>query len=114
MSSEQGTGTQHPEADYRIALSVLETIVRSVVAADPAVRLHQGSRLGRGRALEIIVAEGRCRVSLGLDAHLGDHLPTVAAEVRQRVVEHLESFTGLSVEAVDVSVVSVMPAAEPV
>ena len=108
MSSDQ-----RPDSDYRIALSVLETIVRSAVAGDPAVRLHQGSRLGRSKALEVTVEGGVCRVSLALDARMGDHVPSVAAAVQQRVVEQLVAITGLSVEAVDVTIVSVLPVSEP-
>ncbi len=112
MSSDQQSGTDSMGTDYRIAHTVLETIVREVVAADPRVQLHQGSRIGRGKILDVVVEGGLCRVGLGLDAYLGDHLPTVAADVPSRVVETMEAITGLTVGAVDVTIVSVLPASE--
>lgn len=103
-------GAQIYGTDYRIAHSVLESIVRGVVAADAALQLHQGSPLGRDKAIDVEVTESSCRVTLALDARLGDHLPTAAAALQKRVADTLQDTTGLTVEAVDVTVVSVVPA----
>jgi uncharacterized alkaline shock family protein YloU len=101
------------QTDYRIAVTVLEDIVRGALAGETCVSLHPGVRLSRDKTLAVSVSEGRCRVSLGVDGRLGDNLPGTGARVKARVAEHLECITGLTVDAVDVTFVSVTPADEP-
>jgi uncharacterized alkaline shock family protein YloU len=96
--------------EYRIATSVLESIVRGALTADRRVRIHAPLPLTRARPVEVNVEGEGCTVSVQLDARLGENLPAVAAEVRSIVASALDRMTGLAVSAVDVSFASVFPA----
>ena len=63
----------------------------------------------RTRPVEIAVEGEQCRVSVHLDARMGEHLPSLASSVRRTVAEALGSMTGLKVAAVDVSFSGVFP-----
>jgi uncharacterized alkaline shock family protein YloU len=95
---------------YLIATSVLETIVRGSLENDERLRVHTPLPLMRTHPVEIDVKGDRCRVSVHLDARMGEHLPSLAGSVRQTVAQALGSMTGLTVAAVDVSFSGVFPA----
>jgi uncharacterized alkaline shock family protein YloU len=97
--------------EYRISISVLESIVRGALSADRRIRIHAPLPLTRTRPVEVNVEGDSCTVSVQLDARLGENLPSVAAEVRSVVASALDRMTGLAVGSVDVSFTSVFPAA---
>jgi uncharacterized alkaline shock family protein YloU len=65
--------------------------------------------LVRTHPVEIAVEDDQCRVSVQLDARMGEHLPTLASSVRHTVAAALTSMTGLRVAAVDVAFSGVFP-----
>lgn len=91
-------------SEYLIATSVLEAIVRGSLAGEDRYRLHGGMSLVRSGPTEVSVDEESCRVTVHLDARVGESLPQVASEVRSKVAESLGSMTGLAVSNVDVVV----------
>jgi uncharacterized alkaline shock family protein YloU len=96
--------------EYRIATSVLESIVRGAVESDPRIRVHTPLPLTRTHAVEVLVQGDQCRATIHLDARLGENLPSVATEVRSAVAAALNRMTGLGVSAVDVVFSGVYPA----
>jgi uncharacterized alkaline shock family protein YloU len=64
----------------------------------------------RTHPVEIGVEGDECRVSVHLDARMGERLPTLASSVRQTVATALTSMTGLKVAAVDIAFGGVFPA----
>ncbi len=94
---------------YLIATTVLETIVRGSLENDERLRLHAPLHLVRTHPVEVAVEEGQCRVSVQLDARMGESLPALASSVRQAIAEALGSMTGLKVAAVDISFSGVFP-----
>ena len=66
--------------EYLIATSVLETIVRGSLENDERVRVHTPLPLVRTHPVEIAVDGEQCFVSVQLDARMGEHLPSLAAE----------------------------------
>ena len=95
--------------EYLIATSVLEAIVRGSLESDDRLRFHSAPPLVRSHPVEVVVEKGTCHVSVQLDARMGVHLPTLTAEVRQKVVEALGPMTGLAISAVDVVFGGVFP-----
>jgi ubiquinone biosynthesis protein UbiJ len=96
--------------EYQIATSVLEAIVRGSLEGDERLRVHSPLPLVRTHAVEITVDEQVCRVTVQLDAQLGEHLPSLAGEVRQKISSALAHMTGMAVSAVDVVFSGVFPA----
>lgn len=94
---------------YLIATTVLETIVRGSLENDERLRLHAPLPLIRTHPVEVAVEGGQCRVSVQLDARMGENLPALASSVRQTIAEALGSMTGLKVAAVDISFSGVFP-----
>lgn len=94
---------------YLIATSVLEAIVRGSLNNDERLRIHSPLALMRTHPVEIAVEGDECRVSVQLDARMGEHLPTLASSVRQTVAAALTSMTGLNVATVDVAFSGVFP-----
>jgi uncharacterized alkaline shock family protein YloU len=71
-----------------------------------AAELVEGARVRRPRrGLEVVVEDGRVRVDLELAARYGMVLPELGAAVQQRVAAALARASGLTVAAVDVSIV---------
>jgi uncharacterized alkaline shock family protein YloU len=95
--------------DYRIAASVLESIVRGALAGDGRLRVPATSGFMRGRAVEVAVSEDSARVFLSLEARFGEVMPALGTEAQALVSQALSSMTGLRVEAVDVQFVGVLP-----
>ncbi len=96
--------------EYLIATSVLESIVRGSVENDKRLRLHTPLPLTRTRAVEVTVNDQECQVSVHMDARMGEHLPSLAAEARGKIATALAHMTGLAVSSVDVVFSSVYPA----
>jgi hypothetical protein len=96
--------------EYLIATSVLEAIVRGSVDNDERLRVHSALPLVRTHAIEVVVADQACSVSIHLDARLGENLPSLAGEVRQKVGAALAHMTGLTVSGVDIVFSGVFPA----
>ena len=96
---------------YLIATSVLEAIVRGSLDNDERLRIHSPLPLMRTHSVEIAVEGDECRVSVQLDARMGEHLPTLASSVRQNVATALTAMTGLNVATVDVTFSGVFPVA---
>jgi hypothetical protein len=96
--------------EYLIATSVLEAIVRGSLIGDKRLRLHSSLPLIRTHPAEVTVEEDSCRVVVHLDARMGEFLPDLAGEVRERIAEALGPMTGLTVSGVDVVFSGVFPA----
>jgi uncharacterized alkaline shock family protein YloU len=96
--------------EYLISTSVLEAIVRGSVENDERLRVHSPLPLARTRAVEVAVDDQQCRVVVHLDARMGEYLPSLAAEARQKIVAALSHMTGLGVSGVDVVFSGVFPA----
>lgn len=88
--------------EYQIATGVLEAIVRGSLQGDNRVRFHSLFPLVKGRAVTVEVQDAECRVEVHVDARYGEHLPSLADEIRERVSAALSRMTGLRVAAVDV------------
>lgn len=88
--------------EYLIATSVLENIVRGALAGDARVQMHTPPPLARTRAVEVGVQGEECHVTVQLNALLGESLPVLAQEVRQKIGASLVQMTGLTVTGVDV------------
>lgn len=95
--------------EYLIATSVLETIVRGSLERDTRVRLHGAPPLVRSHPVEVTVEGDTCRVTVHLDAEMGEVLPALAAEVRERIAGALSPMTGLDVSGIDVVFAGVFP-----
>lgn len=95
--------------EYLIATSVLESIVRGSVENDRRLRVHAGLPLGRSHGIEVAVGNEQCRVTVHLDARMGEHLPSLAVEARYKIATSLSHMTGLTVSGVDVVFSGVFP-----
>ena len=95
--------------EYLIATSVLEAIVRGSLENDDRVRLHSTIPRMRSHPVEVSVDDDQCSVTVQLDARMGEALPALAAEVRQKIAGALSPMTGLSVSGVDVVFAGVFP-----
>jgi uncharacterized alkaline shock family protein YloU len=95
--------------EYLIATSVLEAIVRCSLEHDERLRLHSAPALMRSHPVEVAVEDDECRVTVHLDARMGEVLPTLAAEARQKIAGALSPMTGLTVSGVDVVFAGVFP-----
>lgn len=95
--------------EYLIANSVLEAIVRGALGGDDRLRFHSSLPLARTHPVEVTVDGDECRVTVHLDARLGEYLPDLATQARHRVASALGSMTGLSVSGVDVVFSGVFP-----
>ena len=95
--------------EYLIATSVLEAIVRGSLEKDERLRFHSALPLGRSHPVEVVVDDEKCHVTVHLDARLGEHLPSLAGEARQKIATALGPMTGLTVSAVDVVFGGVFP-----
>ncbi|OFW57130.1 MAG: hypothetical protein A2133_08820 [Actinobacteria bacterium RBG_16_64_13] len=95
--------------EYLIATSVLEAIVRGSMENDGRMRFHSSLPLLRSHPVEIAVVEEKCNVTVHLDARLGENLPGLAAEARQKIASALGRMTGLTVATVDVVFSGVYP-----
>lgn len=92
------------DGDTAIAIRVVAVIARK--AADSV----NGTLLAMCRAsadVEVGAVGRSVVVRLELIAALGMHLPSLSAQIQRAVREHVAALTGLSVVAVDVSVVEV-------
>ncbi len=70
-----------------------------------AAELVDGARVRRPRrGLDIVVTEGKVHVEVELAARYGTPLPGLGREVQVSVAGALHDSTGLTVEAVDVSI----------
>jgi uncharacterized alkaline shock family protein YloU len=96
--------------EFQIATSVLEAIVRGSVESDERLRIHSASSLARTHAVEVAVDEQGCSVTVQLDARLGESLPSLASEARQKISAALAHMTGLRVFGVDIVFSGVFPA----
>lgn len=94
---------------YLIATSVLEAIVRGALDCDERLRFHATLPLVRSHPVEVVVHEEKCHVTVHLDARFGEHLPTLAAEARQKIAAALGTMTGLTISGVDVVFGGVFP-----
>ena len=97
--------------EYLIATSVLEAIVRGSLDNDERMRFHSSLPLVRSHPIEVLVDDQKCHVTVHLDARMGDNLPTLAAQARERVAAALGPMTGLAVSGVDVVFGGVFPTA---
>jgi len=88
--------------EYQIATGVLEAIVRGSLQGDNRVRFHSPLPLVKGRAVTVEVQDAECKVQVQVDARYGEHLPSLADEIRQQVSAALGRMTGLRVTSVDV------------
>lgn len=95
--------------EYLIATSVLETIVRGSLESDTRVRLHAGLPFVRSHPVEVTVDGDACHVTVQLVAEMGEVLPALAADVRDRIAGALSPMTGLVVSGVDVVFAGVFP-----
>ncbi len=95
--------------EYLIATSVLEAIVRGAVENDERLRVHSPLPLARTHAVEVAVADDDCRVTVHVDARMGQHLPSLAVEARGKIASALSHMTGLTVTGVDVVFSGVFP-----
>ncbi len=106
--------TDLPEAGKRGRLAIADQVVRSIArlaAAEvsgtvPGEGGWHARRLPRAQAR---VAGDRTRVSVEVGARWPSPLPVVAAAVRDTVASRLRELTGLTVDAVDVTVEAVLP-----
>jgi uncharacterized alkaline shock family protein YloU len=94
---------------YLIAMSVLEAIVRGSLENDERLRVHTPLPLTRARPVEITVDGEQCRISVQLDARMGEPLPALASSVRRTIAGSLGAMTGLTVVAVDITFSGVFP-----
>ena len=108
--------TNPAEAGQRGALQVRDKVVDRIAAhaaaATPGVEQHS-SGLGRvsGRDLprtETTVAGGHVRARVHIAVEWPRSLPEVTAAVRSNVTEQLHDLAGLTVDAVDVAVATVV------
>jgi len=103
------------EAGQRGALQVRDKVVDRIAAhatTTPGV-VHHSSGLGRvtGHDLprtETTVAGGHVRARVHIAVAWPQSLPEVTAEVRSNVTEQLHNLAGLTVDAVDVAVTTVV------
>ena len=96
--------------EYLIATSVLEAIVRGALDSDERLRFHSVLPLVRSHPVEVVVDKDACLVTVHLDARMGEPLPALASEVRQKISASLGPMTGLAVSGVDVVFGGVFPA----
>jgi len=96
--------------EYLIATSVLEAIVRGALANDERLRIHSPLPLVRTHPVEVTVNGEECRLTVHLDARLGEHLPGLAVAARREIAHALTRMTGLAVSGVDVVFSGVFPA----
>ncbi|MCE5254010.1 MAG: Asp23/Gls24 family envelope stress response protein [Actinomycetia bacterium] len=95
--------------EYLISTSVLEAIVRGSVENDGRLRVHSPLPLARTRPVEVVVDDQQCHVVVHLDARMGEYLPALAAEAREKIVTALTHMTGLTVVGVDIVFSGVFP-----
>jgi len=95
--------------EYLIATSVLEAIVRGSLENDERLRFHSALPLVRSHPVEVVVDEDTCHVTVHLDARLGENLPALASEAREKIASSLGSMTGLRVSGIDVIFGGVFP-----
>jgi hypothetical protein len=79
--------------------AALGRLVTRAAEAAPGARVRRPRR-----GLDVVVADGRARVSLELAVRYGEVLPDVARDVQTRVAEALRTACGVEIDAVDVSV----------
>ncbi len=96
--------------EYLIATSVLEAIVRGSLEDDERLRVHAPLPLVRTHPVMVEVDGQECRVTVHLDARLGENLPSLADGTRQKIAAALDHMTGLAVIGVDVVWSGVFPA----
>lgn len=95
--------------EFLIATTVLEAIVRGSLEGDERLRLHSSLSLVRSHPVEVVVEEDECYVTIHADARMGEALPALAAEARQKIAGALSPMTGLRVSGVDVVFAGVFP-----
>jgi uncharacterized alkaline shock family protein YloU len=95
--------------EYLIATSVLEAIVRGSLEDDARLRVHAPLALVRTHPVVVETAGQQCRVTVHLDARLGEHLPSLADGARRKIAAALSHMTGLAVTGVDVVFSGVFP-----
>lgn len=84
--------------------------MRGSLENDDRLRMHSPLPLVRSHPVEVAVDDHECHVTVQLDARLGERLPVLAAEARQKIAGALSSMTGLRVSGVDVVFGGVFPA----
>lgn len=98
-------------AEYRIAGTVLESIVKASLAGMGRLTLHLALPLVGAREVEVEI-EGPCSdVTVHVDARLGEDLPALAQEARARIADALDQMAGLTARSVNVVVAAVLPCA---
>jgi uncharacterized alkaline shock family protein YloU len=97
--SRDGHTIRGPAGTIQIAGDALSALV--ITAAE----LVDGARVRRPRrGLDVVVTDGKARVELELAARYGAVLPGLGRDVQASVSGALRDSTGLTVEAVDVSI----------
>ena len=96
--------------EYLISTSVLEAVVRGSVEQDARIRIHSPLPLARIRPVEVAVDGEQCHVEIHVEGRMGEHLPTLADEMRGKIIAALAHMTGLAVSGVDVVFSGVFPA----
>lgn len=92
-----------PRGSTRIAESVITEIARRAALAEPGVAGLQPERPG-DTGLSLAVDRHHVRLVVRLRVRFGYSAPEVAANVRTRVIDAVETLTGLHAERVDVVV----------
>ena len=96
---------------------VIDRIAVAAATSIPGVQRHvNGLDRVTGRGLprtDVTIAGGHVRARVSIAVTWPQPLPTVAAAVRDAVTERLTTLVGLTVDAVDVAVTTVMAAQHP-
>lgn len=96
-------------ASYRIAGTVLESIVKASVGGSDRLKLHSGLPLVGAHDIEVDVAGQECDVTVHVDAGLGEDLPMLAEDIRRRIAGALQQMAGLTARSVNVVIAAVLP-----
>jgi uncharacterized alkaline shock family protein YloU len=94
---------------FRIALPVLEAIVKGALDEESRVRAHQSAGLGRSKSIDIASDGRKCRVEVHLDARFGEDLRGLGSALQERIARTLSRMTGLTVEGVTIVFAGVFP-----
>jgi uncharacterized alkaline shock family protein YloU len=86
-----------PSGTITVSPGALEQVVQHAVEME-------GVRVRKRRGLDIVVEDGRVRVTVELSVRYGAVLPVVAEEVQQRIADGLRAMCGLEPGAIDVTV----------
>ena len=100
---------QGPRGDTQLAESVVAEIVRRAALAEPGVAGLCPDRraLVHDSGLSVVLERHVVRVVLRLRVRFGYSAPEVADSVRTRVIEALETLTGLHAQQVDIVIADI-------